>query len=155
MGEDNEQEEEYDLDDGNSVEKRAGYVGNKRGSFWYLNSVAPVRRAKYFLGKRGGVSPWETKRLRNNFLGKRDLEESFLEYEKRARPFLGKRGARPFLGKRDLEEKRGARPFLGKRARPFLGKRSVDIDEDEKRARPFLGKRDDAEEKRQRPFLGK
>ena len=111
-----EEDEKEDFDNG-VVEKRAsaGWGGSKRGSFWYLNSAAPVRRAKYFLGKRASAM-WDVKRLRNNFLGKRDAEENFLDYEeKRARPFLGKR----------------ARPFLGKRARPFLGKRSELEDEEE------------------------
>jgi hypothetical protein len=76
----------------------------KRSSFWYLHSVPPVRRAKYFLGKRTAPDEQyldleQAKRLRNNFLGKRAAEENFLDYgEKRARPFLGKRDGKTKLG---------------------------------------------------------
>lgn len=65
-----------------------------------MRELPPVRRAKFFLGKRDGSDAH--KRLRNSFLGKRDAREDFIDYLKRTRPFLGRR-ARPFLGKRSSD----------------------------------------------------
>jgi len=116
------------------------------------------KRAKYFLGKRGGNNKY--------FLGKRGWGfRTSSEMDRSNEPSLRRR-AKYFLGKRsedglndmyaDEEEKR-AKYFLGKRAKYFLGKRDGD-----KRMKYFLGKRSDEDDdqldeliKRAKYFLGK
>ena len=131
-------------------EKRAKYFLGKRGG-----------NNKYFLGKRGWGFRTSSEMDRSNepsmrrrakyFLGKRSddsLDDVYAdEEEKRAKYFLGKR-AKYFLGKRDGD----------KRMKYFLGKRSGDkddqLDELIKRAKYFLGKRA-GQPKRAKYFLGK
>jgi len=139
---------DYLLED--DEEKRAKYFLGKRGG-----------NTKYFLGKRGWGFRTSSEMDRSNepslrrrakyFLGKRSdegLEDPYAnEEEKRAKYFLGKR-AKYFLGKRDGD----------KRMKYFLGKRADDSDDefDEliKRAKYFLGKRD-GQPKRAKYFLGR
>jgi len=119
------------------------------------------KRAKYFLGKRGGNNKY--------FLGKRGWGfRTSSEMDRSDEPSLRRR-AKYFLGKRsedgleDLqsaleeEKEKRAKYFLGKRAKYFLGKREGD-----KRMKYFLGKRADESEgefdeliKRAKYFLGK